>query len=188
MSSPIQKTLLQPTNLAELEGQVGLDELTSLLDPTTRVGSGKLSINALRRRSGSVVEASESVDVNVKLYMTKIGQVELLSKEREQEIGKEIEIARQGILTTLMSLPYGLRLVIDVQKQLEKELRGPRNTLNADFMSHIKSCLTEEEDTQEFLDFLGERVFDEPTLQTYKKKITPKLPKLLSDPRADEPH
>ena len=125
MSSPIKKTLLQPSMSSSTGAQIELDELTSLLDPSKSKTQNKLTINALRKRSGSIVEASESVDVNVKLYMTKIGQVELLSKEREQEIGKEIEVARQGILTTLMSLPYGLRLVVDVQKQLEKEQLAP---------------------------------------------------------------
>jgi hypothetical protein len=128
-----------------------------------------------------MIEASENTDVNVKLYMTKIGQVELLSKEREQEIGREIELARQGILTTLMSLPYGLRLVVEVQKQLEKELRGPRNTLNADFMSHIKSCLICEEESIELLEFLCDKVFDAPTIKVYNDLIKPRLGELLGD-------
>ena len=88
----------------------------------------KLGVSA---KSSTMIDSSESSgDTNFRLYISKIGKVELLSKDREQEIGRAIEEARKSILMTLLHMPYGLRLVLDIPKQLERKQRNQRQTIN----------------------------------------------------------
>lgn len=81
--------------------------------------------------STSSLEGSESsVETNFRLYISKIGKVNLLSKDREQEIGRAIEIAREDILTLVMSMQYGVKLVLDIHRQIERGQRTLRQTIN----------------------------------------------------------
>jgi RNA polymerase primary sigma factor len=84
-----------------------------------------------RSATTASIESSESsVETNFRLYISKIGKVDLLSKDREQQIGMAIEHARCKILTLLMSTQYGVKLVLDIFKQIERSQRTLRQTVN----------------------------------------------------------
>ena len=85
----------------------------------------------VRSATTASIESSESsVETNFRLYISKIGKVDLLSKDREQQIGIAIEQSRFKILTLLMSTQHGVKLVLDIFKQIERSQRTLRQTVN----------------------------------------------------------
>ncbi len=57
------------------------------------------------------VEAAEFEPVQ--LYLQQIGRVPLLTREREAEIGRRIEVAQRELLGTLATIPHAARTLVD---------------------------------------------------------------------------
>lgn len=107
------------------------DEKLELNTPIQVKEGGALSDHIQKTRKSKTEEGEASVsDTNFRVYISKIGQVDLLSREREQEIGQAIEQARYTILNRLLSFPYGIKLLFDIPKQIERGQRTLRQTIN----------------------------------------------------------
>jgi len=122
---------LDPTLDGDEPTSEELEEASSDIDTLVADEADDVEKVSASSKSSTVIDSSESSgDTNFRLYISKIGKVELLSKDREQEIGRAIEEARKSILMTLLNLPYGLRLVLDIPRQLERKQRNHRQTIN----------------------------------------------------------
>jgi RNA polymerase primary sigma factor len=69
-------------------------------------------------------------DTNFRLYLSKVGRVNLLSREKEQELGKQIEDSRHNTLNALIKQSLGIKLIIDIPKSIERGERTLRQTIN----------------------------------------------------------
>jgi RNA polymerase primary sigma factor len=69
-------------------------------------------------------------DTNFRLYISKVGQVNLLSRDKEQELGKQIETSRHNTMLALIQQPLGMKLIIDIPKNIERGERTLRQTIN----------------------------------------------------------
>ncbi len=69
-------------------------------------------------------------DTNFRLYLSKMGRVNLLSRDKEQELGKQIEDSRENILKALIAQPFGIKMIMDVPKKIERGERTLRQTIN----------------------------------------------------------
>merc|ERR1711871_206745 len=64
------------------------------------------------------------------MYLTKIGCVDLLSREEEVVIAKRIEHARRGVLDGVLSSQFGVGAIVDLPRQVRKGLRSLRQVLD----------------------------------------------------------
>ncbi len=56
---------------------------------------------------------------NVRIYLSKIGCVELLDREKEVVIAQRIEAARDGVLRGLLGNDAGVRAFADLARQVK---------------------------------------------------------------------
>lgn len=83
------------------------------------------------KKALNTVEAPDSsAETNFRVYISKIGTVDLLSKDKEQDIGRDIDLARKKILNTILEMQYGVKLVIEIPRLIEKGKRSMRQTIN----------------------------------------------------------
>ncbi|MEZ4431290.1 MAG: RNA polymerase sigma factor RpoD [bacterium] len=67
---------------------------------------------------------------SVRMYLSKIGCVDLLTREQEVEIAKRIEAAREGVLAGILSTGAGVNAFVDLPRQVRKGLRSLREILD----------------------------------------------------------
>ncbi|MCA9540882.1 MAG: RNA polymerase sigma factor RpoD, partial [Myxococcales bacterium] len=67
---------------------------------------------------------------SVRMYLSKIGCVDLLTREQEVEIAKRIESGREGVLAGILSTQAGINAFIDLPRQVRKGLRSLREILD----------------------------------------------------------
>ena len=122
-----QETTAQIPNLFSPEHEQERDSSLQKDDKST-AGLTRRQIAASEKASQEGSESS--VDTNFRLYISKVGRVNLLSRDREQELGMKIEIARQNALMALVKLTVGVKYIIDVPKKIERGERTLRQTIN----------------------------------------------------------
>ena len=109
------------------------DDDTSVASPenqkSKRLGNRKSKRSAKERARSTTNDGSSDAN-NYRLYISKVGQVDLLSRDKEQELGKLIEDSRQNTLTALIKQPLAMKLIIDIPKCIEKGERTLRQTIN----------------------------------------------------------
>jgi hypothetical protein len=130
---PILKAPLNLTpSLTEIPTPVRLDRSRSFTAPDrqSKTLRGSETSSSTTKMSATVESNDSSLDTNYRLYTSRIGKVNLLSKEREQEIGKAIEDARERILTLVLGMQHGVKLVLDIPKQILRSERTLRQTVN----------------------------------------------------------
>ena len=81
-------------------------------------------------RTAKKESVESSVETNFRLYISRVGKVKLLSRDREQELGMSIERARYHIMMALVKLPIGVKSIIEVTKEIERGDRTLRQTIN----------------------------------------------------------
>lgn len=67
---------------------------------------------------------------SVRMYLSKIGCVDLLTREQEVEIAKRIEAAREGVLAGILATQAGVGAFVDLPRQVRKGLRSLREILD----------------------------------------------------------
>ena len=65
---------------------------------------------------------SQKVDDSVRLYFKEMGAVPLLTRDEEIEIAKRIEAGEKEVLTSILEIPYGLEIILEVVKELEQRM------------------------------------------------------------------
>ena len=63
-------------------------------------------------------EISRRIDDPVRMYLTQMGEIPLLSRDREIALAKQIEITRKTFRRKVLECDYALRLVVDVLKKV----------------------------------------------------------------------
>jgi RNA polymerase primary sigma factor len=71
-------------------------------------------------------EASAKFDDPVRLYLKEMGKVSLLTREGEVEIAQRIEEGENGILFSLLEIPYGFEITLGLVKELEEKMKCDR--------------------------------------------------------------
>ncbi len=67
---------------------------------------------------------------SVRMYLSKIGCVDLLTREQEVDIAKRIESARQGVLAGILSTNAGVNAFVDLPRQVRKGRVSLRDILD----------------------------------------------------------
>ncbi len=94
--------------------------------PTKTRSTGRRT--STRRKGGREPDAGE-LD-SVRMYLSKIGCVDLLTREQEVEIAKRIEAAREGMLAGILATQAGVNAFVDLPRQVKKGLRSLREILD----------------------------------------------------------
>ena len=125
-----QEQTNQTNQFESLGVNVGLDMLGIDENPEDQ----NYKPNRKTRRSEQDKANKDSIDgggdTNFRLYLSKVGRVNLLSREKEQELGKQIEDSRHNTLNALIKQPWGIKLIIDIPKSIERGERTLRQTIN----------------------------------------------------------
>ncbi len=69
-------------------------------------------------------EISRRIDDPVRMYLTQMGEIPLLTRDQEIELAKRIEITRKKFRRRVLECDYALRLVVDVLQQEAKFGKG----------------------------------------------------------------
>jgi len=77
--------------------------------PAARGGRGRVASDG----------AAPEID-SVRMYLSKLGGTPLLSREREVEIAKRIEAAREAVLTSILGTHLGVNTLVDLPRQVRK--------------------------------------------------------------------
>src|SRR3954469_13642612 len=104
-------------------------------------------------------EISRRIDDPVRMYLTQMGEIPLLTREQEISLAKKIEITRKRFRRKVLECDYALRLVVDVLKKvnsgelpfdrtvkvsvtenLEKDQILGRMPLNLATLDHLMGC------------------------------------------------
>ena len=108
--------------------------LKELHNPSSTAMAGDLSeegpVSARKKSDEEKTSAESNIDTNFRLYISRVGQVNLLSRDREQELGMKIEHSRYNILMALVKLSVGVKYIIDIPKHIERGERTLRQTIN----------------------------------------------------------
>jgi RNA polymerase primary sigma factor len=119
-------------------------------------------------------EVSRRIDDPVRMYLTQMGEIPLLTREQEIELAKRIEITRRRFRRKVLECDYALRLVVDVLKKvnsgelpfdrtvkvsvtenLEKDQILGRMPHNLETLDHLMTC--NEQDFRDYLRAKGDR-------------------------------
>jgi RNA polymerase primary sigma factor len=99
--------------------------------PSTSGETSEIAPTSARKKASDEKSGGESnIDTNFRLYISRVGQVNLLSRNREQELGMKIEHSRYNILMALVKLSIGIKHIIDIPKRIERSERTLRQTIN----------------------------------------------------------
>ncbi len=92
---------------------------------STRKSTSKTSRRGRKDREPDAGELD-----SVRMYLSKIGCVDLLTREQEVEIAKRIEAAREGMLAGILATQAGVNAFVDLPRQVKKGLRSLREILD----------------------------------------------------------
>ncbi len=88
------------------------DEPDELVDEPADDDDGELTPEDLD-------EISRRIDDPVRMYLTQMGEIPLLTREQEINLAKKIEITRKNFRRKVLECDYALRLVVDVLKKVD---------------------------------------------------------------------
>jgi len=133
---------------------------------------GKNGKNRSRRKAKSDV-GERRIDDPVRMYLTQMGEIPLLTRDQEIDIAKKIEITRRRFRRELLSTDYALRTAIDILKKV--------NVRELPFDRTIKVSVTE---SLEKIQILGRMPHNLQTLERlharfvelYRQRIEPGVP------------
>jgi RNA polymerase primary sigma factor len=119
-------------------------------------------------------EITRRIDDPVRMYLTQMGEIPLLTRDQEIELAKRIEITRKRFRHRVLECDYALRLVVDVLKKvnsgelpfdrtvkvsvtenLEKDQILGRMPLNLATLDHLMTC--NDQDFRSYVRARGDR-------------------------------
>ena len=96
--------------IEEIELDIIPDQVITVLQPE-KAKSG---------RSRSTDEASRRIDDPVRMYLTQMGEIPLLTRDEEIRLAKKIEITRRRFRRELLSSDYAMRQAIEILDKVHK--------------------------------------------------------------------
>jgi RNA polymerase primary sigma factor len=82
-----------------------------------------------RGKTGESDESTSELD-SVRMYLSKIGCVQLLTREKEVEIAKRIEDGREGVLDGILSTNVGVNAFIELPRLVQRGQKSLREVLD----------------------------------------------------------
>ncbi len=132
-------------------------------------------------------EISRRIDDPVRMYLTQMGEIPLLTREQEINLAKKIEITRKRFRRKVLECDYALRLVVEVLKKvndgelpfdrtvkvsvtenLEKDQILSRMPSNLVTLEHLMSC--NQRDFRAYLRAKGDKNFRRHLRRELKKR------------------
>ena len=129
-------------------------------------------------------EISRRIDDPVRMYLTQMGEIPLLTRDQEIGLAKKIEITRKRFRRKVLECDYALRLVVDVLKKvnsgelpfdrtvkvsvtenLEKDQILGRMPHNLETLAHLMDC-----NDRDFRAYIRHRA-DRETSRSYRKEL-----------------
>ena len=118
------------TGLLESLEELGIELINEDEAESRLAASGDTRRRARRRRRGEpddddgeltpedLDEISRRIDDPVRMYLTQMGEIPLLTRDQEIGLAKKIEITRKRFRRKVLECDYALRLVVDVLKKV----------------------------------------------------------------------
>jgi RNA polymerase primary sigma factor len=117
----------------ELVEEIGTDdsdfgEETSPAESEDGAPSGTSRYEAAEAPENDEVELGEKIDDPVRMYLSQMGEIPLLTREQEIELARRIEIYRDGFRRKVMTMPEAIRRGIQwVEEQKEIKEQQEKN-------------------------------------------------------------
>jgi RNA polymerase primary sigma factor len=89
----------------------------------------KRGARGARGKSADGEESSSELD-SVRMYLSKIGCVQLLTREKEVEIAKRIEDGREGVLDGILSSNVGVNAFVELPRLVQRGSKSLREVLD----------------------------------------------------------
>lgn len=90
----------------------------------------KAKVKSTSKSSAVRSGPSDSELDSVRMYLSKIGGVKLLTREEEVEIAKRIEAAREGVLDGILSTQIGVNTFVRLPRKIRRGLHNLREVLD----------------------------------------------------------
>ncbi len=96
-----------------------------------RPGEGEAEVEKGRKRKPTEKAATSAAELDsVRMYLSKIGSVDLLTREQEVEIAMRIEAAREGVLDGILATTAGVNLFVELPRLVRKGTKSLREALD----------------------------------------------------------
>ncbi len=101
-------------NLVECMDEIGLDVISDEQAGLPPVDDGKKKSKPRKARELSEEDRSRRIDDPVRMYLTQMGEIPLLTRDQEIALAKKIEITRKRFRRTLLESDFALQQSLDV--------------------------------------------------------------------------
>ncbi len=101
-------------NLVECMDEIGLDVISDEQAGLPPVDDGKKKSKPRKPRELSEEDRSRRIDDPVRMYLTQMGEIPLLTRDQEIALAKKIEITRKRFRRTLLESDFALQQSLDV--------------------------------------------------------------------------
>jgi len=140
------------------------DRLPQLIAPPTK---GKARVS--KPKDPTADEKSKKIDDPVRMYLTQMGEIPLLTREQEISLAKKIEITRKRFRRQLLECDYALKMAVDILTKV--------HTGELPFDRTIKVSVTEGLEKNQIL---GRMPHNLKTLEHLRKKAIADFEKIIS--------
>ncbi|MDF1746418.1 MAG: RNA polymerase sigma factor region1.1 domain-containing protein, partial [Gimesia sp.] len=96
--------------IEEIELDIIPDQIMTIVQPEKTKGTRSRSTESLSRR----------IDDPVRMYLTQMGEIPLLTRDEEIRLAKKIEITRRRFRRELLSSDYAMRQAIEILDKVYK--------------------------------------------------------------------
>ena len=157
-------------NLLMSLDEIGLEIVADERLPRIALPPQKTKSRASKPKDPTSDEKSKKIDDPVRMYLTQMGEIPLLTREQEISLAKKIEITRKRFRRQLMECDYALKTAVDILTKV--------HTGELPFDRTIKVSVTEGLEKNQIL---GRMPHNLKTLEHLRKKAIADFERMTSD-------